>query len=177
MPDNMITLEVDGSSITVDIEGDTSITDISEDMTNVASTLAWYGSLWAAAREALAEVEDEYRAWRAEETEKLLEDDLKQAEWKVKNAIDSMKEFADYKASIRKAQRLVDRLTVALEALRTKADMLRSKGANARAELDSTSMKTKEELEEDDSERPDVSPASRQAREEEVRQVFRKHKR
>lgn len=150
MPDNEITLDMDGALITVDVEGDTAIMDLSEDMTNVASILAWYGSLWAAARENLQEREDMYRAWRAEVSEQILEDDPKLSEWKVKNSVDNSTAFAAHKKGLRNAQRLVDRLTTALEAVRVKADMLRSKGANARAELDTTSLKTRTQVPEDD---------------------------
>lgn len=141
--DNEITLNVDGQTTTVDIESMVAIFDLSEDMSTVASNMAWLGSLWAAAREERERAENIYRAWRARASKEVLEDDPKMAEWKVKLAIESDPDFLDHKAAMREAQRVVDRLSTALDAVSTKADMLRSKGANARAELDATSLATR----------------------------------
>lgn len=173
MTENEITLVVDGKEVTVDVENATSITDISEDMTTVASVLAWFGALWAAARENHQEAEDTYRAWRADATIRAIESDPKAAEWKVKQMVDASSAFASHKRSLRGHQRTVDRLGTALEAIRVKADMLRSKGANMRAELDSTNMKTHSE------DGPAPKPRSgmtREERAEAVREVLGKRK-
>jgi len=141
---NVITIPVDGQETTLDVESDTSINDLTEDMDVIAPTIAWYGRVLAAARRAAERTDDEAKIWKAKFNDNLLSTDGKVAEWKAKAQMESHPQFARLREDCRAAWELVNRLDTALQALLIKADMLRSRGAWERAEMSATGMTTRE---------------------------------
>ena len=138
-----VTLMVDGHEVEADA-GELRITDVSSGMDTVASVMAYWGSVWAAAEAESKRVDSHYRAWRAEFGKQILEANPKAAEWKVKQEIESSPKFGKYKEAIAQADRNSLLLKTRFESLKTMGSMLQSKGAMMRSELDSTSMSTRE---------------------------------
>lgn len=146
---NVITVIVDGLEVEVDVDEDTSITDIDTDMAQIASLLGWYGNLVAAARERSDILDMNYRAWRGRRATSLLATEPKLAEYKVKARINGEGDFLKHKRAIAANHRTVTRLERAWAALDRKASILQSKGALYRSELRATGMTTREETDED----------------------------
>lgn len=144
MESNVVQVTVDGQSVTLDVDRDTAIVDIDGDMQEIASRIAWYGAVLAAAIESRDLADAEYRHWRAAFTEDRLAKEPKSAEWKTKAAMESNRRFLDHKRRIAECQRLVVRLEKAIVALEHKSHNLRSMGATARAEFSATDMHTRE---------------------------------
>lgn len=137
-----IEIKVNGKKFSIDLEQALCIVDISMDMDNVASQMAFWGGVWASAEQEAAESDAYYRRWRASEGREIINGDTKLSEWKVRQIIESSDEFHKIKRGISKAQENVIVAKTIYEAFRVKANMLQSKGAMMRAELDSTSMRT-----------------------------------
>lgn len=140
---NTLTITVDGVSHTLDIEGDCASVDIDEDMTTIAPMLAWYGRLLAQARWSVDVLEADLKRWKAATTAAVLADNPKLAEWKVKAEVESQPAMNTHLRAIADAWVVANRLDSAFTALKVKADMLRSRGAMLRSELDNTNMATK----------------------------------
>jgi len=121
------------------------IGDINEDMSQVSAQIAYWGRMWAEA-EAEKEVADaRYRAWRAKFTKRVLEEGEKLPEWKVKNMIESSKQFLAFKEEYAEAVRNSVMLRAKTDACKAKASLLQSKGAMLRAEFEATGMATRSE--------------------------------
>lgn len=131
---NRVIIEVGDSKRSLDIETDTSISDLDEDMRAMPGLLAWYHRCLAAAHAQLDHVESEYRQWQARLLRDLFEDDPKIAEWKAKAAVTADGDFSEWKEKQAAASELVARLAGAVSALEVKASMLQSLGAMARSE-------------------------------------------
>jgi hypothetical protein len=136
-------IEVDGKAVDIDLAADLTIDDLSKDMDEVAAKMAYWGAVWAAAEAEAERVDTHYRSWRAEYGRQLLEANEKLAEWKVKQEIEASPKFKRYKEGVAIATRNKTMLRAIFESWRVKASQLQSKGAMARAELDSTGMHTK----------------------------------
>jgi hypothetical protein len=126
---------VSGEIISLDTGADLLIRDISTDMDNVASQMAWWGSVQALAECEKEQVDAQYRKWRAE---KILEVDPKftAPEWRVKALVEADDEFLAHKAEI---ARTIDNALAAkamFMAFEKKANTLQSRGANQRTERD-----------------------------------------
>ena len=141
---SLVTIKVDGKEVSVDTRVKLGIVDISEGMDKVAAEMAYWGSVWAAAEKESIEVEAAYRTWRAQFAERVLAEDPKLAEWKVKQKIESDPRFIKFKTAQAVAKRNATVTKSTFESYKTKASMLQSKGAMSRAELDATSMRTPE---------------------------------
>jgi hypothetical protein len=137
---NTITVRVDGSDISLDIEADTSMLDLSDDMDSIAATIAWYGTVLAAAQGFAETLELNAKIWRAQFLDTLLAGDAKVAEWKAKAAAEAHPLYRKHHEATIAAWQVVTRLEHACRALQVKADILRSKGANIRAEMSATGM-------------------------------------
>lgn len=137
-----LTLEVDGVNLTLDVSADTEISDLTEDMAEMASKIAWYGRVLASCRQSADVAEDGFRAWKATTIEAILADDPKKAEWKCKAALEAHPGWARHKGLIANTWREVNEVEAALNGLRAKADMLRSLGAAARSEMDTIGLST-----------------------------------
>jgi len=142
---SQVELVVNGDKVQVDLEEILSIQDISRDMDQVASQMSYWGAVWAAADEESQRADAHYRKWRAETGQRILSANEKTAEWKVKQDIESDETFLKLKSSLAQAAHNVTLAKAIFEAFKIKANMLQSKGAMARAELDSTGMATKVE--------------------------------
>lgn len=143
--ENYIEVTVDGRAVALDVDADTAITveTLDADMEAIPGLLAWYGRVLAAAIRQRDTLDDRYRAWRATRTQHELGRDAKIAEHKIKAAIEADRGFLLHRAAMAAAEELVTRLAKAHAALEVKADVLRSLGANARAELEAHGMATR----------------------------------
>lgn len=143
--ENYIEVTVDGRAVALDVDADTAITveTLDADMEAIPGLLAWYGRVLAAAIRHRDTLDDRYRAWRATRTQHELGRDGKIAEHKIKAAIEADRGFLVHRAAMAAAEELVTRLAKAHAALEVKADVLRSLGANARAELEAHGMATR----------------------------------
>jgi hypothetical protein len=139
---NETEIVVNGNPIKINISDELEITDISDDMDKVASQMAYWGSVWASAEQESAASDAYYRRWRATVGRKIAKDDPKLAEWKVRQLIEESSDFHSIKNDLSKALENVIHAKTMYEAFRVKANMLQSKGAMMRHELDSTSMRT-----------------------------------
>jgi len=139
---NKIKIKVDGVNITIDLDSELEIADMS-DMDKVAAQMAYWGSIWAAAASESERVDATYRTWRAKAGEAALANDPKLSEWKVKQAIEGDDTFMKFKKAQGEAQRNVILTKGVFESFRIKANMLQSKGAMKRSELDATGMSTR----------------------------------
>jgi len=138
-----IEIKVDGNPVHANVDEILEIGDVSEDMDKVAAQMAYWGAVWAAAEGERESADAYYRQWRADVGKKLLETNDKLAEWKAKQEIEADPKFMKIKQGLATAIRNATLCRAVYESFRTKANMLQSKGAMMRAELDSTSMHTK----------------------------------
>ncbi len=137
-----IEMEINGKPVDVDLDDLLVITDVGNDMDMVAAQMSFWASLHAEAEAEKIKVDTYYRNWRAKVGQKLLETDPKLAEWKVRQLIESHRNFEALKEAISRAAHNTTVTRGIYESLRTKANMLQSKGAMMRAELDATGMST-----------------------------------
>jgi hypothetical protein len=144
MSENTITLKVDGVDVTLDIGADTAIDveNVSGVMERIAALIAWYGRVLAAAVRSRDIADDDYRHWRAVFARDHVANNPKDAEHKVKSAIESDRKFIAYKRAIRDRGEIALRLQKAVDALEIKAEILRSIGANLREEFRATGLNT-----------------------------------
>jgi hypothetical protein len=141
---NKTQIIVQGQTIDIEIgEGtETHIGDISKDMAQVGSQIAWWGRVKAAAIQELEAADAVYRNWRAQAALEALKNDPKLSEWKVKLVIESLKKFLEIKTAISKATENVAACDGMMQAFLKKANVLQSTGANIRAEIDNDSLTT-----------------------------------
>lgn len=132
-----IEMKVDGSPVSIDFGEEMEVGDITEDMIKVPAQLAYWGAVWAAAESEQMRADAAYRQWRADQGQMLLEADSKMAEWKVKQAVEQMDMFTKLKGALAAAKHNSIAAKGICEAFKVKAHILQSKGAMARAELDS----------------------------------------
>lgn len=163
MSDNIIRIKIDDQIHEVDVDEDTSIKDLDSDMRQIPGLIGWYGRLLATARAQAVVIDGEYRRWRAVVA---MKSDGK-AEHKIKTDIEATAKFSEWKKAIATIEETVVSLEKAYEALRVKADMLRSLGAMSREELRSTTVETK----------IDFDGSSLEERREEKKQQLRKKNR
>jgi len=118
----------------VDVTSEVAIgADLDDEMVHAPGQVAYWGSALAEAQFDAARVDSEYRSWRAQQTEAILDAEPKLAEWKVKARMESYPEFLAHKKKIAETDRAVRELWAVYEAFLRKVDMLRSKGARERA--------------------------------------------
>ena len=143
---NTLIIEVDGREVTLDIEADTASVNLDEDMVEIAPQIAWYGRLLAAARHRTDLIESNIKRYKAIATQDIQSKaGGKLAEWKVRAEVDALPALNDLRQELAQAWEVANRLDSASNALKVKAEMLRSRGAMMRAEWGSTSMVTKSE--------------------------------
>jgi len=138
-----VNIEVDGQSVAINVDVELQVGDLSKDMDQVAAKMAYWGAVWAAAEAEMKSADAWYRAWRAKTGAAMIEADGKMSEWKVRQALEADPRFMTIKKSLAAATRNVTLTRAIYEAFRTKANMLQSKGAMARAELEATGMSTR----------------------------------
>ena len=138
-----IEIKVDGNPVTANVDEMLEIGDVSTDMDKVAAQMAYWGAVWGAAEGEREAADAYYRAWRAQMGKELLDANDKLAEWKVKQDIEADPKFMKIKQGLSTAIRNATLCRAIYESFRTKANILQSKGAMLRAELDATGMTTK----------------------------------
>lgn len=146
-------ITVNGTEIEFDTRTHFPVGDISDDMRDVASAMAWWGSVWAAAEAERIVADSFYRAWRARLSEKLLSDDPKLSVEKLKNKVEAHPEFMKCKQALALAEENVTLCKAAFNSLEKKGNMLQSLGAKTREELRVTGLTTPSE--------PSSAPRSR----------------
>lgn len=137
-----IDIKVNGVSVKTDLDEELEINDIDEDMKRVAAQMAYWGSVWAAAEAEREQAEAYYRNWRADKGEQIMKADPKLAEWKVKQRIEADASFSKLKGAQAAALQNATLARSVFESFRTKANVLQSKGAMYRAELDHANVRT-----------------------------------
>jgi len=133
----------DGTIAELDIDQELLIGDVSEDMDKVAAQIAFWGRLWGEAEARRINTDGSYRNWAANMGKKILAQDPKIAEWKAKDITEASKDFVTHKGHIAQATLEATTLRSIVDAFKSKASLLQSKGAMMRAELDATGMSTK----------------------------------
>ena len=122
----------------LNIAADVAIQDLDMDMAQIAPLVSWYGRLLAAARQEVDHLEACVRLAKAQKRKGLFDYDPKIAEWKANAEVESDVVIAELLVSARRAWYVANTLSAAFDALKIKADILRSKSAMARAELERT---------------------------------------
>lgn len=135
-------IKVQGTDVELDTVGDLPIADLSTDMDQVASKMAWWASVWSAAESEKIKVDALYRSWRGRKTAEILERNEKEAEWKVRAAIEADPKFMELKSAIAVTEENATLAKGVFEAFSKKGNMLQSRGAMARGELAATGMTT-----------------------------------
>jgi len=132
------TITVAGTVVEVNTD-EQMISDIGADMTKVASQMAWWASVMGEAERELIEVDADYRAWRSGKVAAL---PASLAEWRVKAAIDGDTEFKTHKRAIARCEGNITTARGMFDAFAKKANVLQSKGANVRSEVDTIGLHT-----------------------------------
>lgn len=140
--DNVIKLVIGKENIEIDLDEETMIGDVGKDMDQVASQIAYYGEVLAAAKREAAELDAAYRKFRADIASSMLKKEKSLAEWKIKAAIESSEKFTQFKKAAAACAYNIETLEHLVKALCEKSPNLRSKGARLRAEQESTGMTT-----------------------------------
>lgn len=135
-------ITVAGTVVELDTREGLPIADISGDMDKVASQMAWWGSVWAAAEREALEADAFYRSWKAKKFNEFLESDPKLAIDKVNAKVEACSEFLQFKQAIAKATENATLARAIFNAYDKKGNMLQSRGAIARGELAKTGMTT-----------------------------------
>jgi hypothetical protein len=169
LPERFVTVDikVDGEQIIAPVVADLTIEEIGEDMDMVAAQMGYWGNVLAAAEEAAMAADAAYRSWRGNLGTKLLEDNAKLGEWKVKQLVDASPQFLEHKAAIAKAQRAITVCDRVFQAFAKKANVLQSRGATERSVLERTGIVIKGD--------PGVATAAQEKRErrkDRVRNIF-----
>lgn len=171
-----ITLTVDGKPVTVDLAVELQIGVIGTDMQSVAAQMAYWGSVWASAESERIRVEAYYRQWSALKRTAMVSANPKLAEWRVHQEIQALPEYLKmYGAQAEAAKNAILAKSV-FEAYRVKANMLQSKGAMLRAELDSTGMNTPSKVGTGRAVDKDIADGSRQEMINKMKSTFKKKK-
>jgi len=124
---NKIKLIVDGKKIIVPFDM-LKLVDVDDSMKKIGYNTAYWGRQLAKAERELALCEIQYRNWRAKETEKILSENEKIAEWKAKVLLESSNIFVKFKEAIVNAEFNVNVLNRFFQAINNNAFILPSRG-------------------------------------------------
>ena len=141
-------ITVNGTEIEFSTKTHFPVGDVGDDMKDVSSAMAWWGSVWAAAEAERINVDAFYRAWRAQATEKLIAEDPKLSDEKRKSKIEALPDFLKCKKAMAMAEENCTLAKAAFAALEKKANILQSLGANYREERRTSGMYTPEQVKE-----------------------------
>jgi hypothetical protein len=177
------TIIVNGEKVEFDAKTHFPVGDVSDDMRDVSSLIAWWGSVWAAAEAERINADAFYRQWRAKAGEALMVSDPKLSDEKRKQKIEAMPEFLKFKAAMALAEENVTLSKVAVQALDKKSNLLQSLGANIRSERRSDGMSTPinpksaqdggVEVDDDNDEAPQVDEARVKGGEDKMKATFK----
>jgi hypothetical protein len=115
------------------------VNDIDTEMDQVASLMAYWGSVLASATREQMEADASYREWRALVSEEY----STLSEAKIKAKIEAHPKFMIYKKALAKLEENIILATKAFASFDKKGNMLQSRGARERGELEATGMHTK----------------------------------
>ncbi len=135
---------VDGEVVTFDMDSDFDVEDIDLGMSRVSAEIAFSGSVLAASMHEQAMVEVHYRRFRAVLGKEIAAAQPKLALTKIDQEINSRDEFFTHKEAQAMAAKNVESLRWIVEAFRTKARILQSKGAIDRAAMEAAGMNTRD---------------------------------
>jgi len=139
---SFVKMTVDGQEISIDLDAELEIGDVSSDMDRIAAQMAYWGSVWASAEYERVRVEAHYRNWKANRKQAIAAQNSKLAEWKVTQEVQSSDEYVKLYRAQAEAIKNSTLAKAIFESHRIKANMLQSKGAMMRSELDATGMST-----------------------------------
>lgn len=171
-----IDILVAGQRVESDIQAELTITHVDKELRVVPAQMNRWAAVWAAAEAEYAQIDAQYRAWRGSMVEAILSGDPKRAEWKVRAEIEADPQFMKFKNALALALRNKTRSHAIFQSFETKARLLQTKGANARAELSKTgggSYVTDEDEDEGD-ESPPPTKVTRAARTQRLKDKMRK---
>ena len=161
-PRATIDIIIDGKKQHFDFAQDLAIgPDLNEDMDRVAPMIGWTGEIWGEAKAAVIIVDAEYRQWRATQVKALLDADPKMSEWKAKAAVEASAGFMKHKEAIAATQRNEVLMATVVAGFKHKSEQLRSRGAQLRAELESTGMTTRTRADRETAVRDALAPKTR----------------
>lgn len=176
------TITVQGEKVEFDAKTHFPVGDVSEDMKDVSSLIAWWGSVWAAAEAERINADAFYRHWRSKEDVKLLATEKGLSDEKRKARIEAMPEFLKFKSALALAEENVTLCKVAVQALDKKGSLLQSLGANIRSERRTDGMSTPASPksaqdggadDNDDDEAPEVDEAKVKGGEDKMKAAFK----
>jgi hypothetical protein len=139
------TIEVDGQSVVVDCSPDSDlwINDLTSDMARVAALIAYWASVRASATKERRLCDAAYRSWKARAKLAVITSAPKLAEWKVAAQVESEPKFLEFQAALATADSNVELCGDMVTAFCKKANVLQSRGATARQELERQGLTTR----------------------------------
>jgi len=139
------TITVQGQQVELDTNVDLPITNIDRDMDRLASQMAWWASVWAAAERETIQADAHYRSWRAKAWKAVANAKPKPPEHAIKASVEADPKFLQYKEAIAAAAENVTLAKGVFQALDKKGNQLQSRGARVRAEIGAQGIHTPEE--------------------------------
>jgi len=115
---------------------------LTREMDQISALIASYGAYLAAAKKQQIAQKARYRHWKAKFKDALFKNDPKLADAKATNAAEADETFLKYKEQEAECVEAVEFLDKLVDALKEKSPNLRSRGAWARKEFESTGMTT-----------------------------------
>jgi len=138
-------IKVQGQEVELDVKDGLPIANLDQDMDRVASQMAWWGSVLAAAEREQVQCDSHYRNWRGKAWLAASEAKTKAPpEHVIKATVESKPDFLKYKEAIATAAENVALARAVFEAYSKKANVLQSRGARQRSELGAQGMTTPE---------------------------------
>lgn len=140
------TIKVDGAAVEVFIMGKGATlpigADLSEEMDRVSAQLGYWTAVAAEAKSEAIGVDAQYRAFRANAANAVLEATPNLAEWKVKARVDATAGFLQHKNAIAAAEKNLSLCEGMVLSFSKKANQLQSIGANTRSQMGAQGMTT-----------------------------------
>lgn len=139
----VIEIVVSDNKATLNLDGELVIQDLTPDMDQVASQMAFWAEVWGAAVEEEQIVDAYYRQWRAQVGEQF--NNLSEAKQKIK--IEGHPKFLEFKRALGRCQRNVIRAKGFHDSFARKANVLQTRGAMDRQGMSATGMVTRSDPE------------------------------
>ena len=139
----IVEFEVDGETVSLDLDNDFDIEDIDQGMSKTSALIAYFGVVYGAAVRKEKMVTARYRHWKAQRGAGITDVEPKMAQTKVNQIVEGDPDFLVHKDRQADAARNVEALRRIVEAFAVRASLLQSKGAMNRAEFMATGMTTK----------------------------------
>lgn len=116
--------------------------DIDAEMDGIAAKINYWGGILAASRAEAEQLDALYRRFRGIQVNAILKGNGSLAEWKTKARIDASDGFLRHKNAKCLSIRNTDQLELIVKALFANVDLLRSRGAKKRDEINAQGMTT-----------------------------------